>query len=36
MERIAMRDDVIPLQQPVVLKDGTTTREVVIKAGQVS
>lgn len=35
MERVATKDDVLPLSQPLVLSDGTATRSVPIKKGQI-
>ena len=34
-ERVALRDDVIPLAKPVRLADGRTTTSLRVKAGQV-
>ncbi|KAH9918269.1 cytochrome P450 [Fomitopsis serialis] len=34
MERVATKPDVIPLAEPVILQDGTTTRQVEILPGQ--
>ena len=34
-ERVALRDDVIPLDKPVCLADGRTTSSLRVKAGQV-
>ena len=36
MERIAEKSDVIPLEKPQTLKDGSTTSKIVVSTGQVS
>jgi hypothetical protein len=35
MERVAMKDDVIPLREPIKLRNGQTTSSLPIARGQV-
>ena len=36
MERVAMKDDIIPLREPVRLENGQVVSEIPVTAGQVS